>query len=191
MNTHSLFTLSLLMVVVGLFSGATSAGDDHEEAALARFAIDQSGIDAKTAIAKVSKNYPGLIYQYELDDEDDRLVHEVKVVNLDDKRKYKVKIDVKTGEVVSEEKKIVWSWFKEDEDISMAKHLQASTFSLTMAIVFLEKSGMVDVDALLQKAELEYNQGIYYFELETYGADGEEKWFVDIDSHKMIPVLKQ
>ncbi|WP_101757912.1 PepSY domain-containing protein [Oceanicoccus sp. KOV_DT_Chl] len=191
MNNRSLVTLCFLIASVSLFNPVANAGDDHEEAALARFAIEQSGIDAQAAIAKVSKDYPGLIYQYELDDEDDRLVHEVKVINLDDKRKYKVKIDVKTGEVVSEEKKIVWSWFKEDEDITMAKYLQASNFTLIAALELLEKSGMVEASALLQEAELENNQGVYYFELETYGAGGEKKWFIDIDSQRMIPVLKQ
>lgn len=191
MNNHSLVTHYFLLVIVGLFSARVSAGNDYEEAAIARFAIEQSGNNVQTAFAKASKDYPGLIYQYELDDDDDRLVHEIKVINLDDKRKYKIKIDVKTGEVVSEENKIVWSWFKEDEDITMAKHLQASTFSLVAALALLENSGMVKVDALLQHAELEHSQGIYYFEMKTYDAEGEKKWFIDIDSKKMIPVLKQ
>jgi uncharacterized membrane protein YkoI len=190
MKNSSLHTSLLLIALVGLFSSATNADDGQEEAVLALFAIKQSGIDAYTAIAQVSAGYPGVIYQYELDDEDNRLVHEIKVINITEKRKYKVKIDVKTGEVVSEEKKIVWSWFKEDADITMAKYLQTSTFSLTEALALLENSDMADNMVLLQEAELENNQGIYYFELETYGAGGEKKWFIDVDSQKMIPVLK-
>lgn len=191
MKKRSLFALALLIMAAAVFSGASNAHNAHEDAALARFAIEQSGINARTAIANVSKNYSGIIYQYELDDEGLRLVHEVKVINLEDKRKYKIKIDVKTGEVISEETKFVWSWFSEDEDITMAKRLQASMFSLTAALDLLEDLGRVDASALLRQAELENNQGIFYFEIKRYEADVEKKWFIDIDSQKLIPVLRQ
>lgn len=186
------YIILLFLIAAGLLSAAIAkAGDDSEDAALARFAIAQSGIDAQAAMAKVSKSYPGLIYQYALDDEDGRLIHEVKVINLDKKRKYNVKIDVKTGEVVSKKKKIVWSWFKENKDLTTAKYLQASTFSVAKALALLEALGLTDTQTLLQEVELENNQGIYYFELQAYDADGEQKWFIDIDSKKMIPVLKK
>lgn len=109
---------------------AAFADDDREEAALARFAIAQSGITATIAIAKVSEQYPGVIYSYELDEEDDRLVHEIKLMDIEEKRKYKIKMDVKTGNIVSEKNKMVWSWFSTDETLKAVSQLKASGFTM-------------------------------------------------------------
>ncbi|MFT5118524.1 MAG: putative membrane protein YkoI [Kiritimatiellia bacterium] len=191
MNKRALIFSYLLMPILGLSALNGYADDDQEEVALALFSIEQSGITAQVALARVDKNYPGIIYKYELDVDDGRLVHEVKVLNLEEERKYKIEIDVKTGEVVSEKNKIVWSWFSEDEDITAAKYLQRSTFTLAAALMFLEKSSIIGEGELVYDAELEGNQGMYYFELETYGPDGEEKWLIDIDSQQIIPIFKQ
>jgi len=191
MNKLALIFSYLLMPVLGLSALNGYADDDQEEVALALFSIEQSGITAQVALARVDKNYPGIIYKYELDVDDGRLVHEIKVLNLEEERKYKIKIDAKTGEVISEKNKIFWSWFSEDEDITAAKYLQKSTFTLAAALMFLEKSSIIGEGELFYDAELEGNQGMYYFELETYGPDGEKKWLIDIDSQQMIPIFKQ
>lgn len=191
MNKRALISSYLLIPVLGLSALNSYADDDQEEAALARFAIEQSGITAQLALARIDKNYPGIIYKYELDVDDGRLVHEVKVLNLEEERKYKIKIDVKTGEVVSEQNKLVWSWFSEDEDIKAAKYLQKSAFTLAAALIVLKKASIIDEGELFYDAELEVDQGMYYFELKTYGPDGEKKWLIDIDSQQMIPIFKQ
>ena len=55
----------------------------------------------------------------------------------------------------------------------------------------LKKASIIDEGELFYDAELEVDQGMYYFELKTYGPDGEKKWLIDIDSQQMIPIFKQ
>ena len=81
------------------------------------------------------------------------------------------------GNVVSEKKEKLWSWFKEDDDIKALKKLVANQYSMLEAI---EKLGLATDDLLLD-IELEDKQGVVYFEIELFSG-GEEHGFESISS---------
>jgi uncharacterized membrane protein YkoI len=57
----------------------------------------------ESVIAQVRKDYPGQIIEIELDEEDDRFIYEIEVVN-DDGVVIELEIDAATGEVLKYKK---------------------------------------------------------------------------------------
>lgn len=73
------------------------AGDDHDRA---RAAV-QAGraLPLEEIVAKANAAYPGRILDVELEDEDDRLIYEIKTIT-DDGRVMKLFYDAATGELL-------------------------------------------------------------------------------------------
>lgn len=161
--------------------------DDMEEAAVALYAINKSGIDINRALAIAEQRIAGVVYEYELDEHDDLLVHEFKIADFEAAKKYKIKVAVSDGSVVeqSDEKMKCGKLVCKDDDGKSARALQASEYSLSKALSQLELSAQ----HLVLEAELEFERGVRYMKLEVVGPDGERDILVDIATGQIIPSL--
>jgi uncharacterized membrane protein YkoI len=183
MKYHITIFSSLISLMVG---SAVLAGNDQEELDLGLYAIGQSGLSVSKALAQVEAEVPGIVYEYELDEGEDGLVHEFDVVDLKRERKIKASVNIETGELTVEEERYDFGWFvKDDEDAVTALALQDAQFSLGEAIAV---QPLMDGQLLLE-IELEEKQGLRYFEFEALAADGEIEWLIDIQGKQIIPTL--
>jgi len=168
------------------------AGSDKEALALTKSIIDKSGFSAQASIKKVQKLYPGIVYDYELDEDDDVYYHEIKLIDIEADNKVKVTISIEDGTVVKTEvsKQFSWftklfSWFLEDERMAKIKKLAEADYSILTGMDTIKLAK----DSLVTDVELEEKQGVLYFELETFGPEGEKEWLVDVNSNQLIPVF--
>lgn len=163
------------------------AGSDKEELAIAKSIIAKSGVTAQQAIRKVQQEYNGVIYSYDLDDEDDIYYHEIKLIDIEADKKIKLIISIQNGEVVKKEWHRLFSWFFDDERIVTARKLATMKYSILDAIDAIA----LDESSLLQEIEVEDKQGVLFFELETIDDNGEKDWLVDANNNQIIPVFKK
>jgi uncharacterized membrane protein YkoI len=161
--------------------------DDREEAAVALYAIGQSGVTVLTALDIVEQSVTGIVYEYELDDKDDQLFHEFEVADFDAEKKYKVLVSVRDGSIadISDKKLKCGSLSCKDDDGQAARALAASGYSLRQALTQLELSPQ----ELVEEVELEFERGVRYLKLEVIGPDGERDILIDIASGQIIPTL--
>lgn len=191
LNSRTLFTSLSSITLAALLTVSTIpvswAGSDKEELALTKSIIEKSGITAQHSIKQVQQDYNGIIYSYELDDEDGIYYHEIKLIDIAADKKIKLTISIKDGSVVNEEKSRLFSWFAEDDRIVTAKKLAQMDYSMLNAIDAINLAQ----SSLLTEIEVEDKQGILFFELETIGVEGKKDWLVDINTNQIIPVFKK
>lgn len=181
----------LLFAVVATLGVAhfSFAGYDKSEVQSILEIVGNAGITASQAIRKAESGYPGIVYDYELEDEDGILFHEIKLIDVEEDVKRKVIISVHDGKVVSEESESLYSWFKEDDSVTAVKKLVKNQYSILEAI---EQVGLLSDDLLLD-VELEDKQGVVYFEVEFFkaGDDEEQELLVDTKTKSIIPLFKR
>lgn len=183
----SLSAITLTTLLIAATTSVSWAGSDKEELALTKSIISQSGITAQHSIKQVQQDYNGIIYSYELDDEDGIYYHEIKLIDIAADKKIKLTISIKDGSIVNEEKSRLFSWFSEDDRIVTAKKLAKMDYSMLNAIDAIN----IGQSSLLTEIEVEDKQGILFFELETIGVEGKKDWLVDINTNQIIPVFKK
>ncbi len=184
---NSLASMALAtLLTVGTIS-ASWAGSDKQELALVKSIIDKSGITAQQSIKNVQQEYNGIIYSYELEDEDDIYYHEIKLIDIEADKKIKLTISIQDGSIVEEEKSRLFSWFSEDDRIVTARKLATMDKPMLNAINAIG----LDQNSLLKEIDIEDKQGVLFFELESIGADGKKEWLVDANNSQLIPVFKK
>lgn len=175
------------LIAVGSISSSW-AGSDKEDLAAAKSIIDKSGITAQEAIRKVQQEYNGVIYSYDLDDdENDVYFHEIKLIDIEADKKIKLIISIENGEIVAKEWNRLFSWFFEDDRIVTARKLATKKYTILDAIDAIK----LDDSSMLEEIEVEDKQGVLFFELETIDGDGEKDWLVDVNNNQIIPVFKK
>ena len=184
---NSLISITLATLITAGTISSSWAGSDKEDLAVAKSIIDKSGITAQAAIRKVQQEYNGVIYSYDLDDEDDVYYHEIKLIDIEADKKIKLIISIENGEIVAQEWNRLFSWFFEDDRIVTARKLATMKYTILDAIDALK----LDDSSLLQEIEVEDKQGVLFFELETIDDDGEKDWLVDANNNQIIPVFKK
>lgn len=174
---------------VGLLTGALLAAPllagDREEAAVALYAIERSGITAARALELAEQAVGGTAYEYELDDDDGALYHEVDLMDLERQVKHELKIAVSDGAITREEEKVDCGLVCKDDDVRAAQALQDAGYSLRQAV---ESHAGGDKE-LLEEIEVELKSGVRYIKLESIGPGGEKDLLIDIDSGQPIPSL--
>ena len=186
-KTNFLKASTIHLVLFAILAFNVFARDNEEKARLAQVIIEKSGITPLIVLETVQKKYPqGIIYEYEMEQEDDNLVHEVELIHLEEKRRYQITIDAQTGEITEEESDTLF-WFGKDDDVKAAEYLSQSGFHLSEAIqkIALEKGEVI------QKVEFEEKQGIRYVEIQTHGPEGKRKWLIDAERQTIIPHFKK
>ncbi|MBV1909190.1 MAG: hypothetical protein KUG78_07690 [Kangiellaceae bacterium] len=192
MKSRKSLTAFTLITLISL-SNSSWAGTDESLIAVAQKAIDESGFTAQQSIKKVQQLYPGVVYQYELDDDDDEYFHEVKLIDTDADEKIKITLSIEDGEVLSEQRDSLFSWFSwlpwvsKNKNIARVKQLLDSENSLLSAI----NSIQLEQNSILLDVELEQKQGVLFFEIDSFGIDGEKEWLIDANSNTLIPVFQR
>jgi uncharacterized membrane protein YkoI len=184
---NSIISITLATLITAGTVSTSWAGSDKEELAIAKSIIAKSGVTAQQAIRKVQQEYNGVIYSYDLDDEDDIYYHEIKLIDIEADKKIKLIISIQNGEVVKKEWHRLFSWFFDDERIVTARKLATMKYSILDAIDAIA----LDESSLLQEIEVEDKQGVLFFELETIDDNGEKDWLVDANNNQIIPVFKK
>ncbi|MGV2872775.1 PepSY domain-containing protein [Colwellia sp. E150_009] len=184
---NSIISITLATLITAGTVSTSWAGSDKEELTIAKSIIAKSGVTAQQAIRKVQQEYNGVIYSYDLDDEDDIYYHEIKLIDIEADKKIKLIISIQNGEVVKKEWHRLFSWFFDDERIVTARKLATMKYSILDAIDAIA----LDESSLLQEIEIEDKQGVLFFELETIDDNGEKDWLVDANNNQIIPVFKK
>jgi len=167
------------------------ADPDYGDFDIARSILGGSGIDFNEASKRIAQDYPGQIIRYELEEEDDRLVHEFKVVQFDEKVRYKVEIDAQTGEVKEEKEELKSSLFKKNKYLKLVNRMPENALSIEDAVALVQQDIPEGTNMLLADVELEYEQGLLYFEVDMEDEEGETEWLVDVTTKQLIPTFKQ
>ncbi len=184
---NSLISITFATLLTAGTISASWAGSDKQEMAVTKSIIEKSGITAQQVIKKVQQDYNGVIYSYELDDNDDVYFHEIKLIDIEEDKKIKLTISIQNGEVVEKEWSRLFSWFIEDDRIVTARKLATKKYSMLDAINAIN----LDKNSLLTEIEIEDKQGVLFFELETISAEGKKEWLVDVNNNQLIPVFKK
>jgi uncharacterized membrane protein YkoI len=184
MNRFStvIYSLTTAIVAVPLLA---IAGSDLEEAAVALYAIERSGVTVEKALTQAEAAVQGIVYDYELEDDDGQLYHEIKIMDLDAETRHKLRIAVADGALEQEKEQRRCSMVCRDDEVLAARALKESGYSLRKAITDSKGAGQ----QLLEEAEVELERGVRYFKLEWVGPQGERDHLIDIDSGQTIPTL--
>lgn len=182
--------MKLPIAMATLIASATLAAPvfadmDREEAAISLHVMSQSGITAVSALQAAQQAVPGVAYEYELEDNKGELFHEIKLINLDTKTSYKVKVSARDGALTHKEQQYSCLMLCDDDDVKEAQALSESGLTLSDAI---GKAGLA-ANELLTEAEVDMELGVRYIKLETMGPDGEKDRLIDLDSGQLIPTL--
>ncbi len=160
------------------------AGLDDDEVALVSLLIKRSEVTVEKAFVRALEAHPGVIFEYELEEESDRFVHEVEIVNPDESRKYKVEVDAETGNI-SGDFSTDYESIKEDSEARAGVLIAKHEFGVLDAIKLVRGS----VEGLVTEVELKERQGIVYFEVEIFTAEGEQTVLVDLMDGSIIPMV--
>lgn len=171
--------LASLLVCAPVFAGL-----DDDEVALVSLLISRSGVTVEKAFATALETHPGVIFEYELEEESDRFVHEVEIVSPEESRKYKVEVDAETGEI-SGDFSTDYESLKTDSEARAGALIAKHEFGVLDAIKLVRKS----VDGLIAEVELKERQGIVYFEVEIFTAEGERTILLDLMDGSIIPMV--
>lgn len=172
-------------LLAGMLVSPAFGDDDREEAALALYAMNQSGITVLKALDIAEQAADGIVHEYELDEDDGALYHEFKLVDLQGSTKIKLRVAVRDGAVTRRGKAYSCALSCNDDDVQAAKVLSETGFNLRHA---LEQFGQAP-NVLLDEAKVELRHGVRYLKLETVGPEGERDRLVDIDTGQLIPSL--
>lgn len=180
------YILSAAGLLAGILVIAPAiSGDDLEEAALALYAMDRSGVTTTRALDIAEQTVNALAYEYELEEDDGALFHEFKLMDLDGNTRHELRIAVADGSVSQQQESVSCSVICKDDDVKAARALDESGYSLRQA---LEAAASGERE-LLEEAEVELEHGVRYFKLEFIGPKGERDVLLDIDSGQVIPSL--
>lgn len=179
------FSIGICLLAAAVVATPLLAGSDLEEASVALYAIERSGITVDKALAQAESAVTGVIYEYELEDEDGLLYHEIKIMDLAAKVRHKVRIAVADGGLSKEQEKRTCGVVCRDDEVLAARALEESGYSLRKALA----DSAVGAQQLLEEAEVELERGVRYIKLEWISAEGERDQLIDIDSGQTIPTL--
>lgn len=180
------YALSMAGALAGaLLIAPVLAGDDAEEANLALYAIERSGMTVSKALEVAEQSVQAVPYEYELEEDDGELFHEFKLMDLDNNTRHELRIAVRDGSVSRQQEAVSCSVVCKDDDVKAARALSESGYSMRRAIG--DAAG--GERELLEEAEVEMEQGVRYFKLEFIGPDGERDLLIDIDTGQPIPSL--
>lgn len=187
--SKQLKSLSLFITLISA-SIICLAGMKDDEFALAKSTMDNSGVTALKSLNIVQQQFKGIVYDYELDtdeDNDDELIHQIKLIDIEEDVKRKITISAVDGRVTEVEENSLFSWFYEDDSLKKVKKLLELNFSITEAMAVIGSPS----DSIFYDIELEDKLGVVYFELEIFGPQGEKELLVDAKTKAVIPVYQR
>ncbi len=174
--------LFALLLLTGSLSISHAMADSPREQALTWQALQQATYTPEQAMADTLRAYPGLITEYEVDDENGHLVYELTHVSADFRQARELTIDAVTGKVLENKPDDLDNWLRRRDNRTDAL-LAKST-----PLVDILKRFQKNTNGHVVEAELKLEKGILFFELEVNHEGKITKHLVDATSGKPIPV---
>ncbi len=174
--------LFALLLLAGSLSIGHAMADSPREQALTWQALQQATYTPEQAMADTLRAYPGLITEYEVDDENGHLVYELTQVSADFRQARELTIDALTGKILENKPDDLDNWLRRRDNRTNAL-LAKST-----PLVDILKRFQKNTNGHVVEAELKLEKGILFFELEVNHEGKITKHLVDAASGKPIPV---
>ncbi|MGB0783951.1 MAG: PepSY domain-containing protein [Marinomonas sp.] len=189
------FSISVLVAACStalLMSSTAQAKnhDDYRENQLMLLALKSSQVSITQILEKFKADYPSIVTEIELDDEDHILVYEVKGINLEDGVKYKVQYALHNGEEIDNySKSLSFLGFNklDDHDVEALETIQDQGLS---ALDVIAKTTLSE-GAYIESIELENKRGLTFYEIKILGPMGWTKQLMDAKSGDVIPSLRR
>jgi uncharacterized membrane protein YkoI len=189
------FSISVLVAACStalLMSSTAQAKnhDDYRENQLMLLALKSSQVSITQILEKFKADYPSIVTEIELDDEDHILVYEVKGINLEDGVKYKVRYALHNGEEIDNySKSLSFLGFNklDDHDVEALETIQDQGLS---ALDVIAKTTLSE-GAYIESIELENKRGLTFYEIKILGPMGWTKQLMDAKSGDVIPSLRR
>ncbi len=156
-------------------SSALAVNKDNHK--LAAHIINESGMTASKVLDKIEERYTGVVYAYELEEENDRFFHQVKLIDPETAYKTTLKIDIKTG-AVAERSSPLNSYNELTEKQIMLEEITQTNMSVREVLHEVELS----TNLVMTEVDFERDNGVSYFEIEAVGPAGEKEWSVNLES---------
>ena len=160
----------------------------HESETLIRLAMQNAALQPEQVMAQTLEKYPGFIEEFSIDEEDDRMVYELSVINPETGRRTELEIDIVSGKTLETEEEKIRSWNAADKTFSGIKYQQLVNGQVTLQTAVEEAKKLTP--GLLIEAELEEEKGIVFFEIELLAENSWKTVVVDIKTGKLIPVAR-
>ena len=174
--------LFALLLLTGSLSIGHVMADSPRERALTWQALQQARYSPEKALTDTLNAYPGLITEYEVDDENGHLVYELTQVSADFQTAREFTIDAMTGKVLENKPDDLDNWLRR-RDNRIDALLAKST-----PLVDILKRFQENTNGHVVEAELKLERGILFFELEVNHEGKITKHLVDAGTGKPIPV---
>ena len=174
--------LFILLLLVGSLSVGQAMADSPRERALTWQALQQAPYSPEKALTDTLNAYPGLITEYEVDDENGHLVYELTQVSADFQSARELTIDAITGKVLENNPEDLDNWLsRRDNRIDTLLKQSTPLVDILRRFQKNDKGHVVE-------AELKLEKGILFFELEVNHEGKITKHLFDAGSGKPIPV---
>ena len=159
-----------------------------QDSVIMQLALENAKVKPAQAMETALITAPGYLSEFNVDDDHDRLIYELEVINPENGRKTEIEIDAETGEVIETDEEGADGWNRSGQRFTKKKYqsLVSSEVTLQSAV---EKAKELS-PGLLVEAELEQEKGVVYFEIEMIDNQGKKKVIVDVASGRTIPVNK-
>lgn len=181
--------MKLTKLICGVLAFTSLSVFADNDDALATLAVQRANFSLEQAVAKVSSDYAAQIVELEIDEHKMQAVYEIEAYNIDKQEKYKVELSLEDGSVLKEKKKSIkllgMNRLDDDEQFAL-QELQKSEFKLAETIVLLQKKYSADIFEF----ELENKKGITFYKFKLMGEQGSQKAIVDVQTGKIIPMIK-
>lgn len=135
----------------------------------------------RIALAKVGLTEEKVTFtKIKLDADDDEAEYEIEFFTATEK--FEIEIDAKTGSVLKVERKVVKTPQEEQGDHITAKRAQE---------IALEHANLAASDVVMEKIELDYDDGIYVYEVEFVSGGYEYEYKIDAKTGEILESEKE
>ncbi|WP_111637353.1 PepSY domain-containing protein [Marinomonas shanghaiensis] len=188
----SIITLVALCSAALLMSSTTYAKDhdDYKENQMMLLALKSSQTSLDTVIATFKADYPSIVTEIELDEEDNILMYEIKGIDLEEGTRYKAHYALHNGEKISNySKSLRFMGFNklDDHDLAALETVKNQGISIQDAIALTN----LPEGSYIESIELERKRGLTFYEVKSIGPSGSTKILIDAKSGEIVPSLRR
>lgn len=190
------FLSIIALVAIGsttlLMSNTAQAKDheDYEEHQMMLLALKSSPISLNSILATFKTDYPSIVTEIELDEEDNILLYEIKGIDLEEGTRYKAHYALHNGEKISSHSKSLrFMGFNklDDHDLAALETVKNQGISIEDAIALTK----LPEGSYIESIELERKRGLTFYEVKSIGPAGSTKALIDAKSGETVPSLRR
>ena len=179
-HVRNTFIMSLLV----FFTSVAMA--DYQNAAVAQLIIKKSGMTPDKAFELVNKTFPGLIYEYELEQQDVGLVYQIRTYDPKTGKKHTAYVNLERALIQSASEYSSSAWFEKSYHKAVIDRAVKAGFPLDEAI----KKVQSQYHGFVIEGEIKTLKETEYYQIEMITENGKEKFLVDISNKEIVHVVK-